>query len=151
MVSRKKIFPLFYCSYLLIYTFCEVLFVLSLINSHVLTIVSATRALPLAFPGPLPFPEGIGNYYLLFLVLILAFVIIYIYGVFPSAITYTLCYVVLHCCRVHMRHLFITSGNKIEVLALFIHQIAYFLAYVSNVFFTLHSNIMFKLIYINFY
>ena len=60
---------------------------LSLLNSHVLTIVSATRALPLAFPGPLPFPEGIDNYYLLFSVLILAF-LLYIFSIFPSSKAY---------------------------------------------------------------
>ena len=64
MVSRKKNLPVFYSSYLLIYTFCEVVFVLGLLNSHVLTIASATRALPLAFPGPLPFPEGIAHFLL---------------------------------------------------------------------------------------
>ena len=83
MISRKKIFPLFYCSHLLIYTFCEVLFVLSLLNSHVWTIVSATRALPLAFPGPLPFPEGIDNYYLLFSALIFGISYLYVYLFFP--------------------------------------------------------------------
>lgn len=112
MVSRKKIFPLFYCSKLLIYTFCEVLFVLSSLNSHVLTFVSATRALPLAFPGPLPFPEGIDNYYLLFLLLILAILFFTIYFPICKNIHITSC-----CCRVAHKT-FITRGGKIRVAVL---------------------------------
>ena len=111
MVARKKIFPLFYCSYLLIYTFCEVLFVLSLLNSHVLTIVSATRALPLAFPGPLPFPEGIDNYYLLFSVLIFGISTAYIFIIFPSS---NACMLFLYCYNV----VIVVNANKIKVAKL---------------------------------